>query len=452
MPFQNTPAPHTPAPHTPTRPMPAQPMPAQPIASSGGETQHVAVVGGGVVGIACAHYLNLRGYRVTVIDRGRVGGGCSHGNCGYVSPSHALPLAEPGAIFSTLKAMLKSNPPLRIRPGLNVHLWKWLWNFSRRCNETAWIESGHAIHPLLTASMQLYDDLIRDYQLDCEWTKQGLLFVYKNQHAFESYAAVDEMLRRDFNEPARRMSASELLEFEPGLQEDVAGAWYFEHDAHLRPARLVASWRDSLQSRGVTFVENQTLEAIVESAGNAQSLSLSNQQVAADQFVIATGAWTPLLEKMLRFRAPIQPGKGYSITMPRPENCPSTPMILPERKVAVTPWGSELRLGSMMEFIGYDSKISKKRLGLLTRAAADYLKCKLPESFSETWYGWRPMTYDSTPIIGRCPSFSNVYLACGHNMLGLSMAPATGRMIAELVSGDPPSLQAKPYQAERFTA
>ncbi|WP_372723489.1 NAD(P)/FAD-dependent oxidoreductase [Novipirellula sp.] len=442
MPVQDTPAPHT----------PAHPMPAQPIASSAGDPQHVAVVGGGVVGIACAHYLNLRGYRVTVIDRGRIGGGCSHGNCGYVSPSHALPLAEPGAIFSTLKAMLKPNPPLRIRPGLNVPLWKWLWNFSRRCNEADWIESGQAIHPLLTASMQLYGDLIRDYQLDCEWTKQGLLFVYKNQQAFDSYAAVDEMLRRDFNEPARRMSASELLEFEPGLQEDVAGAWYFEHDAHLRPARLVASWRDSLQNRGVTFVENQALEAIVESGGNAQSVSLSNQQVVADQFVIATGAWTPLLEKMLRFRAPIQPGKGYSITMPRPEHCPSTPMILPERKVAVTPWGSELRLGSMMEFIGYDSKISKKRLGLLTQAAADYLKCKLPESFSETWYGWRPMTYDSTPIIGRCPSFSNVYLACGHNMLGLSMAPATGRMIAELVSGDPPSLQAKPYQAERFTA
>ncbi|TWU10070.1 D-amino acid dehydrogenase small subunit [Novipirellula galeiformis] len=422
------------------------------LPSRRGDSRHVAIVGGGIVGIACAHYLNLQGHRVTVIDKGRVGGGCSHGNCGYVSPSHALPLAEPGAIFSTIKAMLKPNPPLRIRPGLNVPLWKWLWNFSRRCNRSDWVQSGHAIHPLLTASMQLYSELIPSYELDCEWTKQGLLFVYKDAKALQAYAPIDALLRRDFDEPARLMSARELLEFEPALSDDVAGAWYFEHDAHLRPARLVASWRDSLLARGVVFIENQTLESVTESAGEAQSLKLSSQCIEADQFVIATGAWTPQLEKVLRFRVPIQPGKGYSMTMPRPAVCPQTPMILPERKVAVTPWETELRLGSMMEFIGYDSDISKKRLRLLTRAAADYLKSELPDSISETWCGWRPMTYDSTPIIGRCPSFSNVYLACGHNMLGLSMAPATGRMISELIAGEPTSLAAEPYQVERFTA
>ncbi|TWU35871.1 NAD(P)/FAD-dependent oxidoreductase [Novipirellula artificiosorum] len=413
-------------------------------------TGHVAIVGGGVVGIACAHYLNVRGYRVTVVDKNRVGGGCSHGNCGYISPSHALPLAEPGALLKTFKAMLKPNAPLRIRPGLNTQRWKWLLDFARRCNQTNCIESAQAIHPLLTSAMQLYHELIDKHQLKCEWTQQGLLFVYQDRDAWDAYTSTDELLRRDFQEPARKMSAKELLEFEPALRDNVAGAWYFERDAHLRPDRLVASWRDSLRERGVEFLEQQTLTAMHDSGGWVDHVSLSTQQLAADHFVIATGAWTPQLEKMLRLAIPIQPGKGYSITMPRPEVCPNTPMIFPQHKVAVTPWQSELRLGSMMEFIGYDSTINPKRVALLTSVAKQYLKSDFPAEFSETWCGWRPMTYDSTPIIDRCPSFSNVYLAAGHNMLGLSMAPATGRMIGEMIAGEPTHLPAAPYAANRF--
>ncbi|TWU45620.1 D-amino acid dehydrogenase small subunit [Novipirellula aureliae] len=414
------------------------------------ESRHVVVIGGGVVGIACAHYLNLGGFRVTVVDKSRIGSGCSHGNCGYISPSHALPLAEPGALTKTFKAMLKPNSPMRIRPGLNVSLWKWLLKFSLRCNANDCNQSGRAIHPLLTSAMQLYEELVDSFHLNCEWTRQGLMFVYENQSAFDSYASTDELLRRDFNEPAKRFTKAELLDFEPSLREHVVGAWYFEHDAHLRPDRLLESWRDSLLERGVEFVEQQALTGINEQDGAADRVLLSSQTIDADEFVIATGAWTPQLEKILRYQIPIQPGKGYSVTMPRPQVCPETPMIFPEHKVAVTPWQSELRLGSMMEFIGFDSRIDPKRLRLLTEVARRYLKSELPTEFSETWCGWRPMTYDSTPVIDRCPSFSNVYIAAGHNMLGLSMAPATGKLIGEMISGKPTHLAVEPYRADRF--
>ena len=177
---------------------------------------------------------------------------------------------------------------------------------------------------------------------------------------------------------------------------------------------------------------------------------LEDQTLEGDLFLIATGAWTPQLAKILRCRIPIEPGKGYSVTMPRPVPCPTVPLIFPEHRVAVTPLEHDLRLGSIMEFVGYDSSIRPARLRLLTDGAAQYLRCPLPSEFSETWYGWRPMTYDSTPVIGPCPGFSNVYLATGHNMLGLSMAPATGRLISEIMAGTTPHLPTHCYSASRF--
>ena len=415
-----------------------------------GDGRHTLIIGGGVVGVACAHYLNEAGLRVTVMDRGRIGGGCSHGNCGFVVPSHVLPMAEPGAVRSALKALLKPGGPFRIKPRLDLPLWRWLWRFARRCNRVDMLESGHAIQPLLTSSMKLYDELMQREQLDCEWQQQGLLFVYLNRREFDAYEPVNQLMATEFNEPARRIGGRELVEFEPALKDGLAGAWYFEHDAHLRPDRLLASWRRILEGRGVEFVENCELRGFADTDGSVQSAKTSAEEIEADSFVVATGAWTPQLAATLRCDVPIQPGKGYSITFARPELCPNVPMLFPEHRVGVTPLQDSMRLGSIMEFAGYDERINPKRLELLTRGAAHYLRASLPEARSEQWFGWRPMTHDSTPLIGPCPGFSNVYLATGHNMLGLSMAPATGRLIRELLSGKEAHLDPVPYRVDRF--
>ncbi len=166
--------------------------------------------------------------------------------------------------------------------------------------------------------------------------------------------------------------------------------------------------------------------------------------------MVATGAWTPLLNGPLGCRVPIQPGKGYSITMPRPAHCPTYPLIFEEHRVAVTPMKSGYRLGSTMEFAGYDAKLNPRRLGLLREAAVHYLHEPYCEPIEEEWYGWRPMTPDSVPIIDRAPALANVLIAAGHNMLGLSMAPATGRLVAELLSGTTPHVEAAAYSVARF--
>ncbi len=411
----------------------------------------VLIVGGGVIGVACAYFLNLAGFRVTVIDRGEIGAECSKGNCGLVCPSHVLPLAEPGAIGAAAASMLKPGGPFHVKPRMDMALWKWMASFAKRCNQSDMLASARAIQPLLTSSLALYEQLVAEERLACEFHKQGLLFVYRSRQNLDSYDQTNQLLAEKFDEPAKKLTGQQLADFEPALVDGLAGAWYFEHDAHLRPDRLMASWRDLLCDRGVRFIEHRELDRFDVHSGKVSVATASGEQFGADLFVVATGARTPQLESVLKRRVPIEPGKGYSITVDRPSNCPTYPMIFPERRVAVTPMDSGLRLGSIMEFAGFDETIRPERLRLLTAATQEYLRdIQLDESWPEKWFGWRPMTYDSTPVIGRCPGFDNVYLATGHNMLGLSMAPATGKLLAELVAGQETHIDALPYRVDRF--
>jgi D-amino-acid dehydrogenase len=409
----------------------------------------VVVVGGGVIGAACAHYLRRTGRPVTVIDRGEFGRGCSHANCGLVCPSHVLPAAGPGALWATLKTLFARNSPLSVRWRLDPSMWRWFVQFARRCNHDDMLRAGGAIRALLNSSRRLYDDLLGTHLAEVEWETSGLLFVFRSQRAMDHYARTDEMLAREFDLAAKRCDGDSLLRLEPALKPGMAGAWHYETDGHLRPDRLMLAWRRALEVAGVEIRDNCELHGLMADGRLARRLSTSRGDLPADQVVVATGAWTPKLQKLLRRPVAIQPGKGYSLTMPRPSICPRYPMIFEEHRVAVTPFRSAYRIGSTMEFAGYDESLNPARLRLLRDVAALYLRELIAEPVLESWYGWRPMTPDGLPFIGRLPAFDNVYLAAGHGMLGLSMAPATGRLIAELVGGETPHLDAAPYAVRR---
>lgn len=409
----------------------------------------VVVVGGGVIGAACAYYLRRAGCEVTVIDQGRLGGGCSHGNCGYVCPSHVLPLAGPGALTSTLKTLLARNSPLKVRWRCDPAMWRWFWQFARRCNQRDMLAAGHAIQALLASSRQLYDDLVKETLVDVEWQPSGLLFVFQSRPAMEHYAATDALLRDEFDMGATRYNGDALLQFEPSLKPGIAGGWHYASDATLRPDKLMNAWRRVLQQQGVVLRENCEVRDIATTGRRAHTVVTSHGDVAADQVVIATGAWTPKLNRIVRQSLPIQPGKGYSLTMPRPTNCPRHSMIFEEHRVAITPLQTGYRIGSTMEFAGYDASLNPRRLQLLRDGAAAYLHEPLAEPVSEAWHGWRPMTPDSVPLIGRAKVLDNVLFATGHGMLGVSMSPATGKLVAELVTQETPHLDPTPYAADR---
>jgi D-amino-acid dehydrogenase len=415
-------------------------------------TGRVVVVGGGVIGAASAYYLARAGWTVTLIDQGAFGQGCSHANCGFVCPSHVLPLAAPGAVRTALKALFTPNSPLAIKPRFDPALWGWLYRFLRRCNTEDMLAAGRAIQALLNSSRALYPTLLREEQIDCEWEARGMLFVLQTHHGMEHYAAVDHLMRDQFHVPAERIDGDALCAREPALKSGLAGGFFYETDAHLRPDRLMTGFEQVLKRHGVTIRTPCTLTGFGANGAQARAAVTSEEELAADAFVVATGAWTPLLNEHLGCRIPIQPGKGYSITMRRPERCPSYPLIFDEHRVAVTPLRSAYRLGSTMEFAGYDRTLNRRRLDLLREGARPYLHEPFGEPVEEEWFGWRPMTPDGMPVIGPSPRYGNVLIAAGHNMLGLAMAPATGKLVSELLDGRGTHIDAAPYRVERFSA
>ena len=208
----------------------------------------VLVVGGGVIGAACAHYLAEAGIKVVVIDREIFGQGCSLHNCGYVCPSHVLPLTEPGAVGSTLRGMLKPNSPFSVKLRPDLRLANWFLRFALRCNEADMMAGAQAIHPLLKSSMSLYRELMTNEGFDCDWQDKGLLYVYESKDKFDNYAKTNELLTREFEEPAVRLEGGALYDLEPALKPGLAGGWHYERDAHLRSDLLMTSWKASLLS------------------------------------------------------------------------------------------------------------------------------------------------------------------------------------------------------------
>lgn len=410
----------------------------------------VLILGAGVIGLSCALELLKAGRGVTVIDAGHVGGGASHGNCGTITPSHATPLASPGMISQALRWMLQPDAPLYVKPRFDPGLAHWLLRFAARCNAPDYRASARPKAALLNASRVLLETNIRDEGLECEFVAEGLTYVYRDPRSLDAAAGLVAALS-EFGVSAEILDAARLARDEPALREGMAGGVFFPDDAVLRPDRLVAELARRVRERGGVIVEHDAATGFTrDTEGRITRVHTPQGERAADQVVFACGAWSPLLSRQLDLRLPIQPGKGYSITYSRPSLAPRRPLVLRERSVCVTTWGSGYRLGSTMEFSGYDTRLNRVRLDALARGAAEYLREPVGAEVHEEWYGWRPMTWDDLPIIGFAATVPNLMLAIGHGMMGVSMSAITARLVAELLAGRPTSLDPAPCSPRRF--
>ena len=272
----------------------------------------------------------------------------------------------------------------------------------------------------------------------------------RTKRGMASFAKQDGFLRQEFGVGAARIDGSELTEFEPAVRADLAGGFYYEDDAFLRPDALTATWSSWLASRGVRFKERVRLESMETECGRVSRLHTDTGQMTADHYVFAAGAWSAQLASGLGCLVPVEPCKGYSVTLSRPQNCPSHAMMFAEHRVGATPFEDGFRLGSMMEFAGFDSSVGRRRIRQIVDSAQHYLREPDGWKILETWCGWRPMTWDSLPVVGRLPTIENALLATGHHMLGISMAPATGKLVAELVAERAPHIDPAPFSPERF--
>jgi D-amino-acid dehydrogenase len=412
--------------------------------------QSAIVIGGGVIGCTTAYYLRQLGWDVRVLESKQIGRGCSHGNCGFICPSHVLPLTSPGMVWPAMRRMFRRDSAMYVKPRWDPALWRWLMQFALGCRREFLMARAAARHALLASSMRLYRQLIADESLDIEWDDRGLLLVFKSPHEFEAYGKVAALMRDEFGIVATPHDGKQLTALEPALRSGPAGGWHYAGDAHLRPDRLMAELKSRLESRGVVIMEGVKVTRFNVEKGRAQSIDTTEGTMSADRFVLATGAEAPALSRELGCRIPIQPGKGYSITMRPSGAMPSIPVILEEFHVAVTPWTSGVRIGSTMEFVGYDTRINRRRIDLFQRAVAEYLTDPPNGPVEEEWCGWRPMTCDDLPCIGPAPAAANVVIAAGHGMIGMATAPASGKLAAELVAGQTPHVNPAPYSLRRF--
>lgn len=409
----------------------------------------IIILGGGVIGVACAYYLLKAGRQVRIIEQNEIGSGSSHGNCGLACFSDIKPLCGPGLILDTLKQMIHGSSSLSIKPRLAPGLLYWLYKFSTHCNDKYMQQVIPDRFAILDESKHLFNALLKDENLDCDWSSEGILLLCKDEQHMSEYQASSAALK-EYGMPIIPLVGVDLTRKEPAIRDDVYGGWFQGGDGFLRPDKLVAEWKDVILKQGAIIEENCKVESININRGIVTDVKTSRGHFSADKFIVAMGAWSPKFAKQLNLKIPVEPGKGYSITTSIPSSSPKTACYFSERSIVATPWRSGFRVGGLMSFSGYNNDPEKKKFQILREAANEYLKEPLGEHLKEEWTGFRPMSCDDMPIIGWSPVHKNVMLATGHSMLGISMSPATGKLVADMITGREPTLNPEAFTVRRF--
>jgi len=412
--------------------------------------KEVIIVGGGIIGLATAYYLNLEGHDVSVIDQDKIKSGASHINSGYLTPSHIIPLAAPGMISKGFRWMFNNSSPFYIKPRFDLDLVNWGMKFIKSCTSEHVQKSMKSILDINLLSKKLFIEMQQSNNFDFHLESKGLLMAYKTSLA-EREEAKAASWAKDLGIIVKQLSKEEILKIQPKVPMEVAGAFMYESDAHTTPELFMNNLKNHLMSRGIKFFLDTVVTSFQKKEKKIEALNTNKGIFKADEFVIATGAWTEGILKELGIKLSIQAGKGYSFDVKNITGL-SIPAILSEAKVAVTPMSGYTRFGGTMEISGINSKINSRRVLSIVNAAKEYYPgIEIPlTSVDKARSGLRPLSTDGLPFIGRHSSFKNLVLASGHAMMGWSLGPATGKLITELVSGYDPSLDLKPYSPERI--
>jgi len=413
----------------------------------------VLVIGGGVIGACVAAALAERGAAVTLLERESEvcpPQSAVYANCGLLVPSKVEPLAHPGALGQGLRWMLDGTSPFYVKPRASFALARWLWLFRGACAPQ--VAQAHAplLRELGVASAKLHDELATDGGDGWQYRRNGWLFVYETQSGLE--AAVEEAERtRSLGVTNQVLTAAEVRDRVPQVRTgSVVGGVLTPDDGHMDPAAFTRAMVARAERAGATVVTGAEAYGFDVAGGGVHAVRTTRGSFAAGQVVLAAGAWSPLLARELRLHLPIEPAKGYSIDVARPAGLPDLPLCVGEAHVVLTPMGDALRLGSTLELAGWDMRLRPKRLAHLRMAAARVLGLTEDGPVRQMWRGPRPLTPDGLPVIGRSPRHGNVVLATGHCMLGLSLGPVTGKLVAELCAGETPSLDLELLRADRF--
>lgn len=411
----------------------------------------VTIAGGGIIGLCCAYYLQKEGYDVTVIERGDISDGTSFGNAGYVSPSHFIPLASPGIVAQGLRWMLSSTSPFYIKPRLNLDLIRWGLTFWKNATEQKVKESGVPLNNILQLSRELTSEMKHELGNTFRMEEIGCFLLYKTEKTEKHEIHLGELAQK-FNIETRIYSGAEVQAMEPEVEVNVRGGVLYPIDAHLHPGEWMKTLKAHLQKVGVKLQLNTTITGFEKANGKVTAVLTDQGSFPCEELVLANGSWLPIAAKQLGIDLLLQAGKGYSMTFENMQQNLKYPAILVEARVAMTPMGRDLRMGGTMEISGLKSPTLIKRAEAIYNAGKNYypsLKVEFPEP-SRIWHGYRPLSPDGLPYIGRHSKYKNLVIAGGHAMVGISMAAGTGRLVQQLLSHQQPAFDLQAFAVERF--
>lgn len=412
---------------------------------------HIGILGGGIIGLSTAYYLQQAGHQVAIIDQSDLKEGCSFGNAGMIVPSHIIPLAAPGMISKGIRWMFNSTSPFYVKPRLRVDLLKWGFQFYKHATAGHVTKSIPALKELSLYSKARYQQLAKELPFDFGYHERGLLMLYQTKET-EHEESETARIANDHGIQAHILSAEEVQHLEPDVKVKVRGGVYFPGDAHITPQALITQLIRFLKDRGVQFLTTTIVKDFAVEKQEIKSVLTDKGVHPFDEVVLATGSWSGDVAARLKISLPMQAGKGYSFTLQNVEKNIRIPSIFLEARVAVTPMGTTLRFGGTMEITGVDHTISMNRVKGIVDSVPRYypdMKVAMPKQ-TEVWHGLRPCSPDGLPYIGRSGKIKNLIFATGHAMMGLSLGPGTGKIVADLITGATPEVPLTAFVPERF--
>jgi D-amino-acid dehydrogenase len=410
----------------------------------------VLVVGGGAVGLCCSLALQRAGAQVTLLERGRCGAGASAGNAGWITPCFSSPVAAPGTVPRALRWMLDPASPFLIRPRADLSFLRWSWRFARACSPERHQAGTAALVRLNERTFELFDRL-RASGVEFELHQNGLIFLALSETGLDEYAeTLEKVVASGYPGAIEQLDGDAVRTLEPAVGNAVVAAMYARSECRVRPETLTAGLLSAVLGAGADVKEETPVLGLRRAAGEWR-VATPGDEFAADRVLVAAGAWTEQLVRPLGDRVPLEGGKGYSITAAVSGQAATHALYFAEAKVACSPFDGGVRLAGTMELAGLDLRLRRPRLDALSAAARRYLQEWTPSEEAAGWCGLRPLAPDGLPVLGELPRSPGVFVATGHGMLGITLAPVTAELLTPMVLGEAaPGSELAPFSPDRF--
>ena len=347
--------------------------------------------------------------------------------------------------------MFDPESPFYIKPRLDREFFSWLWKFRGACSEANVRRALPVLSQLNAASLELFDELAAIEGVDFNYEKKGVVQVFKTRKEFDK--GVKEARRlQEYGVESRVLEIKELATFAPKMRTASVGGIFFPQDAQLIPDRFVHQLAHHVENNGVDLLTSAEVLGFEISGRKVVTVKTTRGDIAVKEVILAGGSWSGDLARELDIKLWMEPAKGYSVTFKRPPACPDMPFMMAETKVILTPMDDMLRLAGTLELVGFDMSINKRRLQAILKSIPDYFPdFNLKElELTEIWRGLRPCSPDGLPYLGRPRRYDNVIIATGHGMKGISLAPVTGKLVAQLAARENPQIDLTALSIERF--